>query len=899
MTTAGIEIADTPPEEADAVANPKADGCWPPTKLQRALYADTFGVQLIEAVRETAERADSIRGFYDVLEEHEVEALGGAYAGLCVDVAKGRSDAAYELIRTTRQLGGQTSHDIRTRFDDLLAADASVFAASEVTPTVAISMAEFADVRRDQREDVLALVRAYARGCRVVLVAGPIERTFLWQKHREQLPASVKEDCNPRLGESASPVAVREQVAEARDALQPDSKPVQILRAIASESSETATYNALAGEMAVNRGTIRNHVTQRLVPNELVDRFDHLNTAHVSLTHIGQAFLDALDSDVGVQSRFEGCVKDAGQAVTDSRDDPRTHTWAPPQAEGGGGSADRHRLADRHVVSTMARWQHAAAANAAPKQGVGLVDHDIGEKEDRGEPHWSYDSDADRLVVGGEYTNPLSFWVCVARALASPLTFRHVLPPERLDGETGGEASEEFADLLHDHRGILRSTRCLGYLSGEATDGEAYISELQDAEEHLCELTRRWKHGEFECSAAEYRGIVTREALGLAGTMVHLLDLCGVDVVREARVPNLPTFDAKDEETLCRTLAVGASIQSRYGQFAAYRQLFEDREEKRERSFSPKVDAADPVGELIGSFVIVGPGVSGLADGLESALERPADLHEDAPEFSVHVPIQAEPRRRDYARTARALCSIKDLSVTRAAVSVLQAFAGSPYDVAAALHSLAPEEKALGRDIRVSECRFALATLSADRIVPEATPSESMLLHTLFTADEPLSPTEIEARGGPSTRSIRRIRNDPDYGFKALDIIQSTEDGRLRLAVAFNTDKERGVTRLPWWASHDDSPDPDTSHIQNVLAGDSPPDELTHPAAQEPQFARLRRANATLRESWYDLRENGWLQRLRALAGVSGEQDPPPTTATFGGATPQASLGGAAMGVAD
>ena len=319
----GIEITGQFPAETAVTVRPGDTDVWPPSKLHRELY-DADESELTDRLRESARsvgrRAASVAKLWDILDESGVDALDGSYADLCVGVMKGRADDALELARTTRQLGGNTSHDVRTNLDDIHGGDPALFAASKgVTPTIAVSMAGFTDVRNDQREDVLSLIRAYAEGCRVVLVAGPIERGFLWHYHREELPASVKDDCKPRLGEQANPAAVETRVEDARAALSVDSKPVAILRTISKETSETLTYGALAAEMSVGRSTIRNHVSQRLVPHALVDRFDHLGTAHVSLSYIGRQFLDALDREIGVQSRIDDCVKSAGNSSDNCR----------------------------------------------------------------------------------------------------------------------------------------------------------------------------------------------------------------------------------------------------------------------------------------------------------------------------------------------------------------------------------------------------------------------------------------------------------------------------------------------------------------------------------------------------------------------------------------------------
>lgn len=364
----GIEVTGQYPAATDVTVRPGEHNVWAPTKLHRELFdADESQLadRLCESVYAVGQRAASIEKLYTILERNDVDALDGGYADLAVEIAKGREDLRHELVRTTRQLGGQTSHDVRTSLEHIDRGDPALFAAAQnVTPTIALSLDGFTSVRNDQRHAILALVRAYARGCHVVLVASPVERTFLWRKHREELPASVKDDCKPRLGEPANPAAVESRVKDARAALGADSKPVAILRSIADETSETLSYSALAAEMNVGRGTIRNHVTQRLQPHALVERFDHLGTAHVSLSYIGRQFLDALDREIGVQSRLDDSVNSTGNPSDNSRVTPHAHegrhsTEAEGGSSGGAGASDdrdshRNRLPHYHQRSCVA-----------------------------------------------------------------------------------------------------------------------------------------------------------------------------------------------------------------------------------------------------------------------------------------------------------------------------------------------------------------------------------------------------------------------------------------------------------------------------------------------------------------------------------------------------------------
>jgi hypothetical protein len=898
----GIEITEQFPAETDVTVHPNDNDMWPPTKLHRELY-DADGSKLTDRLHESARsvgrRAASVTKLWDILDTHSVDALDGSYADFCVGVAKGRTDDAHELARMTRQLGGNTSHDVRTGLEDIHSGDPALFAAATgVTPTITISMTGFTEVRNDQREYILGLIRAYARGCRVVLVASPIEKQFLWFKHREQLPASVKDDCNPRLGEHANPTAVETHVEDARDALDADSRPVAILRAIANETSETLTYTALAAEMDVGRGTIRNHVTQRLQPHALVERFDHLGTAHVSLSYIGQQFLDALDREIGVQSRIDDCVEPTGNSSVNSRVIPPVHEGChSPAAEGedesGSGTADdrdshRQRLPYYHQVRDAARHRYAAAAGSTIDGGIGLVNHPIPEKDDRAEPHWYYDHKADRLLVGAEYDNPMEWWTCIALALANPRTFQHVLTPDRLE-------SGKLGDLLANHTDLLRNSRCLGYLKDADATAEDYTDALLAAAEDLRELTKDYYHDNYD-NEHRFRGDITCEALGLASTLIHLLDLADVEVVREARIPRFSRdFNDSYKSALATTLTVGASIQSRYGEFAAYRQLFEPRKDKRESAILPSVDAEDPFGGLIGSFVLVGKGVEGFADQLRRRLAN-QEVHDDAPEFAIQVPVEVATDRQHVARSVRLLCRQKSLRSTREATSLLAALTGTPYDVAEALHNLGSESKAPHRELRLDEVRYALGTLDADRILPAMSkPTLSKVVHALLVADTPLVQSELAARADVSTRSIRTHTER----LAAFDFVRETDAG-WRFALPFHTDEERGKIVLPWFVATGDDSETSKTFVRDVL-GDVVSDLLDVDRYADPDdsvggalFGSPGEMIPALREAWEWLEP--WIPIIQTLLDAPAGSPSENATATVGVEPEQASLAAAAGG---
>ncbi|WP_273837794.1 hypothetical protein [Halococcus sp. PRR34] len=760
----------------------------------------------------------------DRLREVGVTALGGVYAGMVPSLA--RADAKFfEVLRQNAQFGtpGRSVAGWHVEFEEVTDGPLAVLRESDRTPTIAVRIDDgFGELRPEYREDIAWLLAELARAVDLRIIATGRWQRKLVRQYREQLPA-VSEQC------SAGPTkgAIAEQVEEARDTLNPNGRKVRILRQLAEKASETLSYNELYALHQTTKGAVRQCLTtsdDSLGELGLVETFSRTTEDGnaVELLTAGRKLLDRLDTEIGRQQRLEAVVSDSGNPSDDSRVTPPAREGRHrPAAEaeaccaesgcsgnGGAGAApNRHRLPFHHQVRSAARHRYAAAIGSATDGGITLVDHPIGTKDDRGEPHWYYDHDADRLLVGGEYDDPMQWWVCIALALANARTFRHVLTPERF--ETG-----KLGELLANHADLLRNSRCLGYLKDADATAEDYTDALLEAAEDLRELTRDLHHENYE-DRNRFRGDILREAQGLAGTIVHLLDLADVDVVREARVPRFSRdFGDRQQADLAETLSVGVSIQSRYGESTAYRQLLESREDKRESAIPPTVDADDPFGELIGSFVVVGKSVDQLADPLRRRLSN-QEVHEDAPEFAVPIPVEEAPDRSQTAQAVQVMCRQKSIRPTRAATSMLAALTGTPYDAARALHNLGSETKAPGRKLRLDEVRYGLSALEPTRLLSEmGKPALSRIVHALLVAQTPLVQSELADRAGVSSRSIRTYTDR----LAAFDFIQQTEAG-WRFTLPFHTDEERGEGILPEFVATDTNPTATGTFARDVLAG--------------------------------------------------------------------------------
>ena len=840
---AGIDARREGVLDADAVIGPDLE--WTGPRVHRELFdphAD-IGPLLTRAivdVLDTHELEQEQKGLLATLEDLGVTALNGQFAELCVEAESGMDDdAPWELWRTARQLGsGQTSLDLRSRRGDIDRAAIPIFAASDVTPTIAIHLdGHFTDRKAEQRRDVLDLCLSLAKGCRVHLVVSGLVGTVLWKHHRDQLPTSVTEPFDPRVSASpGTPRSVADRATTARRALDPDGTATNVLRALRKEPAEMLSYDALSEGLGLSKRNRRQVALKLDREFKLAERIDMPGGDRgLSLRPAGQTYLDAINTEIGRQQRLSAVESDTVTQPPNpseySRVIPHVREGSeedgPPgqplgrQEEEAGNECDRSAEGGETIAGTqerphgdvqpvyLDRPSFEGARSAAEPDEIALVDASTEEltrrdgTDDFRAMGWSYEKETGDLVVAAKYTNPMQFWTCIARALASWWTWERVLNEETL--------TRIFAD--HSPR-ILRDARNIGGLSEERYENpEAFIEYYREQEQTLCDLTQKWNHGDYD-DAAEMRSEITTLAKGLSGSIAQLLDLADVTLVREVRLPEFSRNWSDDQrrKDLVRTLAHGCSIESLYGHFVVHRQLYEDRKGHRAAAMDPAVDARDPLAQLVGSIVVVGPSVSDLEVELRSALRSPAELHEDAPELAVRLPVRTSTSasRSMIARTVRQMCDRKQLEATRKAVSLFDGFLATSYDVARAMHwGLEAEESC--REIRVNEVRRALAHLAPDRLLAttDMNPSMQKALSVLLGARKPLSGAELCRRAGISTQSFRDNRT----GFVIADLLRETPEG-WRVALSFADERYGERDILPWFVVEKPSGHPHFASIE-------------------------------------------------------------------------------------
>ncbi len=692
------------------------------------------------------EFATALEGLFSGGEVAEIDTLHGSIRSLVLGVAKGNKSALWSFLRETEKLG--TGH---SRIDDTVRM-ARLFALAlenqpdRVVPTVAFVLkSEFREQRADQRREICEIVAELSRGCNVHLMGSGLSQRWLIETHRTDLPVSA-ECITPR---SRGPLS--ELVDEALGELNPDGREAVILRQLSDEATETLSNHSLYSAFQVDESRVRQCVS-RLVELGLVDTFGPQNDRKVELLEAGREYL----SEVSRQSTLSECVSDTPKQYSQITCNTETGT----EKDGDGRFHQTTVQSRPNKEATVATGQNTDICIV--KEPVEL---DQTEKERRTKPV-SYDEDRNIATVSVRAGEGLPYLVSVATALATPWFLNDELP-------------DNWLESIDEPAMILREGRNIGGLSDRALDDRDELrSVLAKWGDELEGLTTEYHHATGD-NKKDLASEVMKQCQGLAGSIVHLLDAADIDVIREVRVPS--GRDLQKLENLSESIARSTIIQSKYGVFAPYRHIFET--DAGKPLLSPEVDAADPVGSLIGSFVIRGKDVHRLKPLLESALSNLGEFLDEQPEFTIPVTVR-EADRREFAVTTTWMLKAKNFRPTREAVSLVHGLTGSPYDVARALNQLKTEDGV--RDVRPDEIRYALSTLGEERILPGQTPTVGKVVHALLQATEPLSQVELADRADVSTQSIRNNRD----ALEALGIV-SIERGAWRLNLSFRTTEER------------------------------------------------------------------------------------------------------------
>lgn len=762
----------------------------PPSSVWQSIAtSDRFERHLIESVRDLL--ADT--RYYDwvpTLRDAGVTAQEGRYAQLIAWLDRPpEHDYHQDALEYTAALG-QGQAPAYSTLDALLNADLAdgplaVLDAADCTPSIAahLDKTEFAERPRQQREDTLKLLSTLDTQCDVHLLCTGRTARWLADTHRSDLPLDFDDYLNT-THDSDHPT--EKLVDDACSALDPEGGPVQLLREVADEPTETVPQASLPEMLRRDSSTVSQYLN-KLEGLNLVDRYAVGAGNHVSLHKSGSALLDRLDAEIGRQSELDALFEQTGNSC--KRPCIPAHGRegeAPLDQQQLTAAADSTATPDRPATAPyrtrfLNRTTHDATAAVATAGEITVAESNVVDSRTESAEALhvrgvSYDADRDEALVSVRATTGFQYITSIALSLASPRLLDQVLPVNRLENL----ALSPF---------MLRSARCIGCLSSEAEEDRQVLRDgIIEWGERLAGMTTDLQNGEYE-DRNQFRSRIMRSAHGLAGTITHLLDVAGVNLVREVRTPN--GLNESDISEIAKTMSIAASIQSSYGHFATYRQLFEERPKKLQTALLPTVDAADPLGEYIGSLVVRSPAADRMREALADQLSDPLPVRDDAPEIAVQVPIR-DVDRSDYVAVMSRVGDRKGLRKTREAATLCQTLASDPWAVSSALNRLGSESQP--RDIRLDEVRVALSHLDADDLLSAATPTVSKVVAALLRSAHPLSKTELAEKAGVSTRSLRTTGNLD--ALVALDLVRETDAG-YRFTLPFATDEERGEHICP------------------------------------------------------------------------------------------------------
>ncbi|WMT10363.1 helix-turn-helix domain-containing protein (plasmid) [Natrinema thermotolerans] len=693
---------------------------------------------------------------YDVLEERAVPPW---IRSSLVDISREIDGAALEAVENLTTLADRPA----TSNEDLLVTASLAAEGNAGTPITVHFGKEFLERERRDQRDICDLLSILATGLEIRIVGSGRDLWLTGDELQGVLPG-VSEWRHRRRGEAW----FDDVVETAKASLDPDSRHVEILRDLADvpgQIMDRADLEALHDD--VSRTRLSQVLTSEAVEDsleqlQLIEVFGKRGDQKVELLETGSEVLSLLDNEHGVQQSLKESVSDTGNSSQQWRRTPRTR--------GGEGTGQPYRTA------YMGRGEHAGAAAAAEPGAVTFVKGSLPDADKRERPV-SYDADRDEAIVAPRAATPLQMTVTNALSLADRKLFLDkALPAERL---------ATVFDDLDDPMLVLKTARQIGPITSDSLEEpEQLRDDLVEWGEAIESMINRLKEGDYE-DRNELCSAILTSAKGLEGSIVHLLDAAGVDVVREVRVT--PGLSNKKLRSLAKSIGISAAISSKYGGYAAYRQLFKVPNSAPPLS-GPIADASDPVGELIGSFVIRGPDAHRLRDDLEYFLENPRELLDKPAEFTIEIPV-TEPDWDAYRDVAARLLHRKRLRSTPEAISLFHALVATPHDLADALLRLPREEET--RELRADDVRYVLRTLTADVLLPECG-SAGVILSALLRSDEPLSQTELAERADVSTRTVRNYRDL----LQGLGLLQITDEG-YRLTLSFCTPEERQAEVYP------------------------------------------------------------------------------------------------------
>ncbi|MFC7175347.1 hypothetical protein ACFQL0_21805 [Haloplanus litoreus] len=229
----------TPAQQAPAAAVARVDVTdrTPAQAYREIATAEGFERALVDAVRELLAGEPHARR--RVLEDVGVTAADGGYATVLTALDRPAEDDRHqEALETTARFGAAEASILgHLPLDAVTDGPLAALDAVDAEPTLAARIgAGFRERPHAERKAVLSLLARLGGVCDVRVVATGLTARWIAREHRDVLPAAFSDAVDAHRKEAP---AVDDAVEAARDALDPDSREVSLLRRIAEEPAET------------------------------------------------------------------------------------------------------------------------------------------------------------------------------------------------------------------------------------------------------------------------------------------------------------------------------------------------------------------------------------------------------------------------------------------------------------------------------------------------------------------------------------------------------------------------------------------------------------------------------------------------------------------------------------
>ena len=619
-----------------------------------------------------------------------------------------------------------------------------------LTITVKIEYEKFKNNKRSQRTNICRLLCILGKAFDIRLAISRKTQAFLKESHYEDLPC-VSEWLSTHRGHN--------DPSEALLKLDPHGTSARILSALNRSPDGTLSYSELYEIVDKSDSRVRQCLID-LREGGLVTSFGVQNNKKVTLHETGAEILTTLQKQS--DRRFSSSVDtkptpkyERHRRISPSRHSSKTRDGAEtrvscysekecvvyPNDEENAIEVNQKSNSNYPTGRMCLSMRDAIAACGNKSSTVTIVDTDI-DHLDTSTQLFAVDDANSEVLVSSHATTPIDYTVGIAMALADPKFITEALSERVLSAILDDTPTE-----------ILSRARQIAPVSIDCNEASALQYALVKWRNKIVDLTRYLKqndygHGQFDCQN-DILSELLRQAHGLTGCIVHLLDEAGTDIVRDVRIPS--GLNSSKIDALAESIAHSITIQSRYKSFSAHRQLFETREDLRSSSLTTEVDTADPLGTLIGAMVIRGGSATRIEPVLATKLNA-LDPVEDAPKFAIPITMRDVSRSNVLTAAERALERL-NIKLTKDALSVLDAVADSPFEVTRALYYLNPVSDQ--RDIESVELRYALQQLSPDDLLSDLPTSVGQIMMALIQAPEPIAQKQLAGQADVSPQTIR------------------------------------------------------------------------------------------------------------------------------------------------